>query len=263
MATAFIIAKYQTNIYNIMKQLIYLLLFAVCTMAAVSCKNRITDYENLSKEELTQLHNDGDVEATLQLGRLAIHEMNMEEAKSYFENAASKENPKGLHNLALVNIAQREMDEGVANLERAIKLGFDPSKGVLATVLITNPNKSRYDEGLELAKEAASEGNRFGYLAMAQHYVLQGHKQISKGDDVDTNLTKSIEAGSSLGVYVKVITMLNGGYTAEEVVEEIKRYQTKYPKVVSDLIATCNGDMAALATPYYQKGFQGIEDMME
>lgn len=246
-----------------MKQLIYLVLLAVSSMVTVSCKSGLQDYENLSKEELTQLHNDGDVEATLQLGRLAIHEMKMDEAKSYFEEAASKENPKGLHNLALVNIAQGEMDRGVANLERAINLGFEPSKGVLATVLITNPNKSRYEEGLQLAKETASRGNRYGYLAMAQHYATQGHKQISKGDEVDENLTKSIEAGSSMGVYVKVITMLNGGYSAEEVIDEIKPYQEKFPKVVTDLIATCKGDRTALATPYYQQGFQGVEDMME
>ncbi len=189
--------------------------------------------------------------------------MNMDEAKSYFTKASSNENPKGLHNLALINIAQKDMDYGVSNLEKAINLGFEPSKGVLATVLISNPNKSRYDEGLKLAEESTSKGNKFGYLALAQHNVIQGHKQIAKDDAVDTNLTKSIEAGSSMGVYVKVITMLNGGYSAEEVIDEIRAYQNKFPKVVADLIATCNGDKSALATPYYQQGFQGIEDMME
>ena len=238
-------------------------MMVVIAIATFSCGNQKHNYETLSKEELTQLHKDGDDEATLQLGRMAIHEMNMDEAKSYFEEAASKENPKGLHNLALVNIAQGDMDAAVSNLEQAIRLGFEPSKGVLATVLITNPNKNRYDEGVRLAEEAAANDDKFGYLAMAQHYALQGHTHISKGDEVDVNLTKSIEAGSSMGVYVKVITMLNGGYTAEEVIEEISPYQDKFPKVVSDLIATCNGDRTALATPYYQKGFQGIEDMME
>lgn len=246
-----------------MKHFIKLLLLVACSLAVASCNSSAPDYENLSKEELMKLDNDGDVEATLQLGRLAIHEMKMDEAKSYFEEAATKENPKGFHNLALVNIAQGDMDEGVSNLEKAINLGFEPSKGVLATVLISNPNKSRYEEGLKLAEESAKKGNKFGFLALAQHNVIQGHKQITKGDEVDTNLTKSIEAGSSMGVYVKVITMLNGGYSAEEVIEEIEPYQNKFPKVVSDLIATCKGDRSALATPYYQQGFQGIEDMME
>lgn len=263
MVMASIIAKSQTNTYNNMKQLLYLLMVVVCSMAITGCKSNTPDYENLSKEELTNLHNNRDVEATLQLGRLAIKGMNMEDAKDYFTKAASQDNPKGLHNLAFVNIAQGDLDGGVSNLEKAIRLGFEPSKGVLATVLITNPNKTRYDEGLILAEEASSKGNKLGYLAMAQHYALQGHKRISKGDEVDTNLTKSIEAGSSMGLYVKVITMLNGGYTAEEVIDEITPYQSKYPKVVGDLVATCKGDRTALATPYYQQGFQGIEYMME
>lgn len=246
-----------------MKKIFHLLLLSLVAIVAVSCSNKPTDYKELSKEELVKLDNNGDGEATLQLGRLAIHDLNMGAAKSYFAKAASWDSPIGVHNLALINIAQGEMDEAVSNLEKAIDLGFEPSKGVLATVLITNPNRYRYDEGVKLAEEAASKGDKIGYLALAQHYVIQGNNQISKGDMVDSNLTKSIEAGSSMGVYVKVITMLNGGFTPQEVIAEIKQYKSNFPKVVDDLIATCNGDRTVLSTPYYNKGFQGIEDMMQ
>lgn len=246
-----------------MKQITYFILLAMFIIAFAGCDDKKIDYEHLSKEELIELDEKGDEEATLQLGRLAIHEMKMDEAKEYFSKSAENNNPKGLHNLALINITQRNMDEGVAKLEKAISLGFEPSKGVLAAILVSNPNKSRYDEGVRLAEAAAKKGDKFGYFALASHLVQQGHKNITEGDEVDTYFLKSIEAGSSMGVYVYVITMLNGGYTADEVIEKIKPYQSKFPKVVGDLIATCKGDRTVLATPYYNDGYQGIEDMME
>lgn len=154
------------------------------------------DYKNLSETELLALHKKGDVEATLQLGRLAIHDMNLEEAKSYFEEAASQNNPKGLHNLACVNAAQGDVDECVSNLEKAVDLGFLPSKGMLATVLI-KPEMGRVDEGLRLAKEAAAKGDKFGYWALSVYY-LPANKHIIEGDKCETNLINAIDAGSAV-----------------------------------------------------------------
>ena len=246
-----------------MKKLVYLLLFVACSMAVVSCQSNLPDYENLSKEELTKLHNNGDVEATLQLGRLYIHEMNIDYAKSYFKEVAKKANPKGFHNLAIVNFAQGEIDEGIANLEKAIDLGFESSKGVLAWILVSNPNKGRYEEGLKLAEESASKGSKNGFSALVTNKIAQGHEHIAEGDEVDTNFKKAIEAGSSTCLVGYFICMENGGWPAEDIIEEIRIYQSKYPKLVGDIIAYCNGDKSSLNTPFYEQGFLLIEDMME
>ncbi len=44
-----------------MKHFIKLLLLVACTMAVASCNSSAPDYENLSKEELMKLDNDGEM----------------------------------------------------------------------------------------------------------------------------------------------------------------------------------------------------------
>lgn len=221
------------------------------------------DYENLTETELIELHDKGDVEATLQLGRQAIHDMDLEKAKSYFQQAADQDNPVGLHNLAAVSAAfEGSQDTATSYLERAINLGFQPSKGVLASVLISHPDMERTEEGLQLAKEAAANGDKFGYWALGLYYLPQD-KLIKEGDECDINLTKSIEAGSSLAFYTRVNTKINGGMPTEEVIEFIENYKNQFPRMANDLITALNGGTPISEIPYYNQEFFLIEDIMQ
>lgn len=219
------------------------------------------DYADIPTDELIKMSDNGDIEATLQLGRQAIHDMDKETAKKYFQKAADENDPRGLHNLALINVTDQQMDECVANLEKAIAGGFEPSKGWLACVLIMNPNKTRMDEGFKLAQEASQQNDKAGYMALA-YYYLQQNGQLTKGDQADINFDKAIEAGSSSALYMKVPQMLQSGYSNEEVISFLEKNKSVNPKVTSDLIKTINGDWDAIKTPYYNDGYQGIEDMM-
>lgn len=238
-------------------------MMVVFAIAMSSCGNQKPDYENLSKEELVKLDNDGDIDASLQLGRMAIHNMNMDEAKTYFTKAAEKENPKGLHNLALVNASQNEYTAAITHLEKAMNMGFGPSKAMLASVLISNKTLNRVEEGLKLAEESADNGEKMGYYALAAYYLEQQNKHYTEGDIVYRNMRKAIELGSSTMLFLMVLTDINGGMTREEVIAEMEPYKSSFPKLVQNLTDMVNGNDQAFTSPYYQQGYMTIEDLME
>lgn len=221
----------------------------------------VSDYEHLSETELIKLHDKGDVEATLQLGRQAIHDMDLEEAKSYFQQAADQNNPVGLHNLAAIT-ARENLDTAISYLERAINLGFQPSKGVLAYILNANPGMGRTDEGFKLAKEAAANGDKYGYYAMGIYYLPE-NMAITEGDECYTYTTKSIEAGCAWALLARVSSKENGGIPVEDVIEHIEKYKVQFPRLADDLITALNGGTPLSDIPYYSQGFFIIEDLMQ
>lgn len=246
-----------------MKKFLFTLMMVVMALAISSCGNKTPDYENLSKEELVKLDEKGDIEATLQLGRNAIHDMNMEEAKTYFTKAADQDNPVGLHNLALINASEQQVDEVVNNLEKAARMDYIPSKGLLASVYLSHPEMNKKEEGLALAKEAANNNDKIGYYAMFYYHLMQQNKRYTEGDEVYRNMKKAIENGSSTTLYLMVLTDINGGMTAQEITAEMEPYKSSFPKLVTDLTALVNGDDSAFTSPYYQQGYLIMEDFLQ
>ena len=246
-----------------MKRCIFPILIALLAMTVGSCNFFKPDYSTLSKSELKELDEQGDAQASLQLGRLAIKDMDRNSAKKYFTKAADQNIPEGLHNLALVNFAEGDSIAGCNNLERAVDMGFIPSKGWLGLQMIVKPYLNKRFEGVRLAEEAAEKGDKIGLLAMHMYKMQQQDNVCNDGDEAHEYLTRAIDAGSSFALCVRFDELLRGGHSKEEVYRVITSYKDRYPRVVERLIRLLDGDTDDDQQPYIKDGYYLIEDWMK
>ena len=246
-----------------MKRCIFPILIALLAITVGSCNFSKPDYSTLSKSELKKLDEQGDAQASLQLGRLAIKDMDRSSAKNYFTKAADQNIPEGLHNLALINFVEGDSIAGCNNLERAVDMDFIPSKGFLAVRLLSNPSYNRTIEGARLAKEASDAGDKLGFLAMYHHQVMIQDHEYKDGDKAHEYLKQAIQAGCAYALCVRFDSLLRGNNSEGTIYAEIEQYSDQYPVLAGELVRKLNGDPAAMTDPYFKDGYFIIEDFMQ
>ena len=246
-----------------MKRCIFPILIALLAMTVGSCNFFKPDYSTLSKSELKELDEQGDAQASLQLGRLAIKDMDRSSAKKYFTKAADQNIPEGLHNLALVNFAEGDSIAGCNNLERAVDMGFIPSKGILACRLLYNPSYNRTIEGARLAKEASDAGDKMGFLAMHLHQMMIQDHKCEDGDKAHEYLEQALQAGCAYALCVRFDELLRGNNSEGTIYANIEQYSDQFPVLAGELVRKLNGDPTALTDPYFKDGYFMLEDWMQ
>lgn len=246
-----------------MKRCLFPLLLALLAIVAGSCNFIKRDYANLSKSDLKELDEKGDAQASLQLGRMAIKEMDRAEAKKYFTKAAEQNIPEGLHNLALVNAFDKDTIAMYENLQKAVDMGFIPSKGWLGLLYIDKTYLNKRFEGVRLAEEAAEKGDKIGFFAMHKYKMQLQNHICEDGDEADEYLTKSIEAGLGVALAIRFDELVGGGHSKEKIYEQIIKYKERFPRLVERLINLLDGNAEALQDPYMTDGYYFIEECME
>ena len=253
-----------------MKRCIFPILIALLAMTVGSCNFSKPDYSTLSKSELRKLDEQGDAQASLQLGRMAIKDMDRSSAKKYFTKAADQNIPEGLHNLALINLVEHELFKNVAdsieainNLQKAVDTDFIPSKGLLAFMIFGSHQTNRRVEATRLAEEAANEGHKLGYFALALDQIQSQGLHIVQGDRADELMDKAISAGSGYALVLKVNQYLNGRNSQDDICAEIEKYRDQYPMLLERLNRVVKGDNQAMQDNYFTERYFLIEDWME
>lgn len=246
-----------------MKRCIFPILIALLAMTVGSCNFSKPDYSTLSKSELKKLDEQGDAQASLQLGRMAIKDMDRSSAKKYFTKAADQNIPEGLHNLAIINFFEGDSIAGFNNLERAVDMDFIPSKGYLAVRLLDNSSYNRTIEGARLAKEASDAGDKLGFLAMHLHQVIIQDHKYEDGDKAHEYLKQSIQAGCGYALCVRYNELLRGNNSDGAIYADIEQYSDQFPVLAGEIVRKLNGDPAAMTDPYFKDGYFIIEDFMQ